>query len=105
VKGTMHFVCAKNALPVQVNLYDRLFKVENPSAEEGDFKSYINENSLNVIHNAYAEADLKNAAIGDKFQFIRLGYFTPDLLSTSGNLIFNRTVTLKDSWSKESKKQ
>ncbi len=104
VKGTMHFVCAKLAVQVQVNLYDRLFKVENPSAEEGDFKSYINENSLLEIHNAYAEADLKNAVVGGKFQFIRLGYFTPDLLSTPDKLIFNRTVTLKDSWSKESKK-
>jgi glutaminyl-tRNA synthetase len=103
VKGTMHFVCAKYAVPVQVNLYDRLFKVENPSAEEGDFKSYINENSLKVIHNAMAESDLKNAAVGDKFQFIRLGYFTPDITSTPQQLIFNRTVTLKDSWAKENK--
>ncbi len=103
VKGTMHFVCAKHAVPIQVNLYDRLFKVENPSAEEGDFKSYINENSLKVIHNAMAESDLKNAAVGDKFQFIRLGYFTPDITSTPQKLIFNRTVTLKDSWAKENK--
>jgi glutaminyl-tRNA synthetase len=104
VKGTMHFVSASHAVPVQVNLYDRLFKVENPSAEEGDFKSYINEDSLKVITKAYAEHDLKNAKQGDKFQFIRLGYFTPDLDSTSDKLIFNRTVTLKDSWAKEAKK-
>lgn len=104
VKGTMHFVSASHAVPVQVNLYDRLFKVENPSAEEGDFKSYINEDSLKVITNAYAEHDLKNAKQGDKFQFIRLGYFTPDLESTPEKLIFNRTVTLKDSWAKEAKK-
>lgn len=104
VKGTMHFVSASHAVPVQVNLYDRLFKVENPSAEEGDFKSYINEESLKVITNAYAEHDLKNAKQGDKFQFIRLGYFTPDLDSTPEKLIFNRTVTLKDSWAKEAKK-
>jgi len=101
VKGTMHFVCAKHALPVQVNLYDRLFKVENPSAEEGDFKSYINENSLQVIDNAYAEADLKNAVAGDKFQFIRLGYFCVDKDSNADKIIFNRTVTLKDSWVKK----
>lgn len=104
VKGTMHFVSASHAVPVQVNLYDRLFKVENPSAEEGDFKSYINEDSLKVITKAYAEHDLKNAKQGDKFQFIRLGYFTPDLDSTPEKLIFNRTVTLKDSWAKEAKK-
>ncbi|MFM7233997.1 MAG: glutamine--tRNA ligase/YqeY domain fusion protein, partial [Flavobacteriales bacterium] len=100
VKGTMHFVSASHAVPVQVNLYDRLFKVENPSAEEGDFKSYINENSLHTVTNAMAENDLRHAKVGDKFQFIRLGYFTPDLDSTSDKLIFNRTVTLKDSWAK-----
>lgn len=104
VKGTMHFVCAKHAVPVQVNLYDRLFKVENPSAEDGDFKSYLNENSLDVISNAYAEADLANAKPGDKFQFIRLGYFNTDDDSTPDKIIFNRTVTLKDSWAKEVKK-
>jgi glutaminyl-tRNA synthetase len=103
VKGTMHFVSASHAVPVEVNLYDRLFKVENPSAEEGDFKSYINENSLQVVTNAMAENDLRNAKVGDKFQFIRLGYFTPDLESTSDKLIFNRTVTLKDSWAKANK--
>ncbi len=103
VKGTMHFVCAKHAVPVQVNLYDRLFKVENPSSEEGDFKTYINENSLQVISNAYAEADLKNAKFGDKYQFIRLGYFCVDKDTTADKIIFNRTVGLKDSWAKESK--
>ena len=103
VKGTMHFVSASHAVPVQVNLYDRLFKVENPSAEEGDFKSYINENSLHVVTNAMAEHDLSNAQVGDKYQFIRLGYFTPDLASTPDKLIFNRTVTLKDSWAKANK--
>lgn len=104
VKGTMHFVCAQHAVPVQVNLYDRLFKVENPSSEEGDFKSYINENSLQVIEKAYAEADLKNTKAGDKFQFIRLGYFCADKDSTSERIVFNRTVGLKDSWTKEAKK-
>ncbi len=104
VKGTMHFVCAKHAVPVQVNLYDRLFKVENPSSEEGDFKTYINENSLQVISNAYAEADLKNAKFGDKYQFIRLGYFCVDKDTTADKIIFNRTVGLKDSWAKEEKK-
>ena len=103
VKGTMHFVSASHAVPVQVNLYDRLFKVENPSAEEGDFKSYINENSLHIVTNAMAENDLRHAKVGEKFQFIRLGYFTPDLDSTADKLIFNRTVTLKDSWAKANK--
>ena len=103
VKGTMHFVSASHAVPVQVNVYDRLFKVENPSAEEGDFKSYINENSLHVVTSAMAEHDLRHANVGDKYQFIRLGYFTPDLDSTPQKLIFNRTVTLKDSWAKANK--
>ena len=104
VKGTMHFVSASHAVPVRVNLYDRLFKVENPSAEEGDFKTYINENSLHVVENAWAEPDVKHSAPGDKFQFIRLGYFTQDTDSTPEALVFNRTVTLKDAWAKESKK-
>jgi glutaminyl-tRNA synthetase len=103
VKGTIHFVSVPHAVPVQVNLYDRLFKVENPSAEEGDFKSYINENSLQIIETAYAEADLKHAKAGDKFQFIRMGYFCADVASTPEKLIFNRTVGLKDSWAKEMK--
>ncbi len=104
VKGTMHFVSAAQAIPVTVNLYDRLFKVENPQAEEGDFKEYLNENSLTVIHQAYAEPDLKNAQPKDRFQFIRLGYFCVDKDSTPDHIQFNRTVTLKDSWAKESKK-
>ncbi len=104
VKGTMHFVSAKQAVPVTVNLYDRLFKVENPQAEEGDFKDYLNENSLTVNTKAFAEPDLKNTNPSDRFQFIRLGYFCADKNSTTDNLIFNRTVTLKDSWAKEVKK-
>jgi len=104
VKGTMHFVSAAQAVPVTVNLYDRLFKVENPQAEEGDFKDYLNENSLTVNTKAFAEPDLKNANPSDRFQFIRLGYFCADKDSTSDKLIFNRTVTLKDSWAKEVKK-
>jgi len=104
VKGTMHFVSAAQAVPVTVNLYDRLFKVENPQAEEGDFKDYLNEKSLTVNTKAFAEPDLKNANPSDRFQFIRLGYFCADKDSTSDKLIFNRTVTLKDSWAKEVKK-
>jgi glutaminyl-tRNA synthetase len=104
VKGTMHFVSALHALPVQVNLYDRLFKVENPSAEEGDFKSYINEQSLTVVQNAYVEPALRDADPGEKFQFIRLGYFCFDQDSKRDQMIFNRTVTLKDTWAKEAGK-
>jgi glutaminyl-tRNA synthetase len=103
VKGIIHWLSEPHSSRAKVNLYDRLFKVENPSAEEGDFKSYINENSLHVVTNAMAEHDLSNAQVGDKYQFIRLGYFTPDLASTPDKLIFNRTVTLKDSWAKANK--
>jgi glutaminyl-tRNA synthetase len=104
VKGTMHFVSAAQAIPVQVNLYDRLFKVENPSAEDGDFKSYINENSLTVVRQAYVEPALRESTLDEKFQFIRLGYFCFDQDSTPEQMIFNRTVTLKDTWAKESGK-
>lgn len=104
VKGTLHWVEAKNAIPVEVRLYERLFKVEDPSSEEGDFKDYINPNSLEIIPSAMAEPSLKTANIGDKFQFLRKGYFCVDKNSTPGKPIFNRTVTLKDTWAKESKK-
>jgi glutaminyl-tRNA synthetase len=104
VKGTIHFVSTAHAVPVRVNLYDRLFRVENPSAEDGDFKDYLNPDSLKVIPHAMAEQDVANATQEDRYQFIRLGYFAPDKDSAPGQLIFNRTVTLKDSWAKELKK-
>jgi glutaminyl-tRNA synthetase len=101
VKGVIHWVDAKSAVPCEVRLYDRLFKVEDPSSEEGDFKDYINPHSLDIIPNALAEPSLKNAKPLDKFQFMRKGYFCVDKDSTSDKLVFNRTVTLKDSWAKE----
>ena len=104
VKGTIHWVSAKHAVPVELRLYDRLFKVENPQAEDGDFKDYINPKSLEIVSNALAEPSLKNAKTLDKFQFIRKGYFCVDKDSSSEKIIFNRTVSLKDSWSKEQKK-
>lgn len=104
VKGTIHWVEASSAIPVEVRLYDRLFGVEDPSSEDGDFKTYLNKNSLQVISNALGEPSLKNARVGDKFQFLRKGYFCVDTDSTSEKLIFNRTVALKDSWAKEQKK-
>lgn len=100
VKGTIHWVSASEALPVTVNLYDRLFHVEDPNAEEGDFKDYINPHSLQTIDTAYAEPALRQARPGESYQFIRKGYFCLDKTSTSGKLMFNRTVTLKDGWSK-----
>jgi len=104
VKGTIHWVSAAHAVRVEVRLYDRLFKVEDPSSEEGDFKDYINPGSLQVIPNAYVEPSLANAAAGDHFQFIRKGYFCADKDSTKEKPVFNRTVTLKDAWAKEVKK-
>jgi glutaminyl-tRNA synthetase len=103
VKGTIHWVCAENADTAEIRLYDRLFRVENPSSEEGDFKEYINPESLSVIRKAYIEPTLRNAVAGDRFQFLRKGYFCVDKESSPGHLIFNRTVGLKDSWAKETK--
>lgn len=104
VKGTIHWVSVPHAKEVEVRLYDRLFQDENPAAAE-DFKASINPNSLQIIEKAYAEPDLANAELGKGYQFIRLGYFNLDSKNTTEDkLVFNRTVTLKDSWAKESKK-
>ena len=104
VKGTIHWVSAAHAVQAEVRLYDRLLKVENPSQEEGDFKDYINPDSLQVISNAYLEPSLKDAAVGASYQFIRKGYFCVDKDTTPGSIIFNRSVSLKDAWAKEVKK-
>jgi len=100
VKGTIHWVSVPHALTAEIRLYDRLFQVEDPSSEEGDFKEYINPNSLQVLENAYIEPDLANAKMGENYQFMRKGYFVLDKESTPKHLIFNRTVTLKDAWVK-----
>jgi glutaminyl-tRNA synthetase len=105
VKGTIHWVSAAYAIPAEVRLYDRLFRVENPAAEEGDFKSYLNPESLTIIPNAWLEPSLGAVQEGEYFQFLRKGYFYPDRNhSTLGKMVFNRTVTLKDAWARESKK-
>ena len=93
-----------DALKSEIRLYDRLFKVENPSQEEGDFKEYINADSLQIITKAYVEPSLSNSEVGNHFQFIRKGYFCLDKQSTKEKLVFNRTVSLKDAWAKEVKK-
>ena len=100
VKGTIHWVSAAHAINAEVRLYDRLFKVENPTSEEGDFKNNINPDSLHIISNAYVEPALQAATMEDRFQFIRKGYFCLDKDSSAQQLIFNRTVTLKDTWEK-----
>lgn len=101
-KGTIHWISTAHAATAEVRLYDRLFKVENPASEEGDFKTYINENSLQVLPKVYVEKALLEAKPGEPVQFIRKGYFTIDNVhSTNDKLVFNRTVTLKDSWGKK----
>ena len=100
VQGTLHWVSAAEAVPVELRLYDRLFKVENPAMEEGDFKDYINPDSLEIIKTAVAEPSLANAAPQERFQFLRKGYFCLDRESTAEKIIFNRTVGLKDAWAK-----
>src|SRR5688572_18676470 len=104
VKGTLHWVEVTNAVTAEVRLYDRLFKVEDPSGEEGDFKDYINPGSLQTIQTVYAEPALKNSKLNERYQFLRKGYFTLDNKDTYARLVFNRTVTLKDAWAKEQKK-
>ena len=106
VKGTLHWVSARHAVDAEVRLYDRLFAVENPSAEtDKDFRELLNPDSLKVVTNAKVEPYLAQIAKPeDKFQFQRIGYFCVDLDSTPEHLVFNRTITLKDSWAKAQKK-
>ena len=106
VKGTIHWVSVKHALSAEVRLYDRLFSVENPEGDkEKEFTEFLNPNSLEILPDCKVEPFLTNAKSGDKFQFERKGYFCVDSkLSTPEHLVFNRTVTLRDSWAKIAKK-
>lgn len=106
VKGTLHWVSAEHAIDATVRLYDRLFDVENPAAEaDRDFREMLNPESLKVVTGVKIEPFLaENAQVGNRFQFQRIGYFTPDYDSTPDNIIFNRTIALKDSWEKAQKK-
>jgi len=101
VKGTIHWVSVPHAKTADVRLYDRLFQVDDPSNEDGDFKDYLNPTSLHILPKTYIEPDLATAIPGKGYQFIRKGYFTLDKNSTSDKLVFNRTVTLKDGWVKK----
>ena len=103
VKGTLHWVSAAHCLKAEVRLYDRLFSVENPAADERDFHELLNPDSLKVLQNCYVEEYLKDKRPGDFLQFQRIGYFMPDPDSTDGKLVFNRTVGLKDTWAKINK--
>ena len=107
VKGTIHWVSARHAVPAEVRLYDRLFTVEHPDMDkERDFKEFINPDSLEVLKGCMLEPSLARAAAGQRFQFERQGYFTLDSKdSSTDNLVFNRIVTLRDSWAKMAKKK
>ena len=102
VKGTIHWVSAEHAIQAEVRLYENLFTVSEPENEKdgADYKSFLNPDSLRVLKNCLVEPSLKNAAPGDSFQFERLGYFCVDNDSTPGKLIFNRSVSLRDTWAK-----
>jgi glutaminyl-tRNA synthetase len=102
VKGAIHWVSAKHAIPAEVRLYDRLFTVEAPDdvPEGADYKSNLNPDSLKIV-TAMVEPYLKNAKVSDHYQFERVGYFSVDPDATPDRPVFNRTVTLKDSWTKK----
>ncbi len=102
VKGTLHWVSISHAIKAEVREYDRLFLEEAPdSHEEKNFMEFLNPNSLTIIKEAYLEPFLANAILDDKYQFQRLGYFTLDQDSTKSNLVYNKTVGLKDTWAKQ----
>jgi glutaminyl-tRNA synthetase len=102
VKGTIHWVSAQHALDAEIRLYDRLFNTPDPdNTEEGKtFLDNLNPDSLTILFGCKIEPSLKNSLAGDRFQFERQGYFCTDLDATQDALVFNRTVSLKDSWAK-----
>ncbi len=102
VKGTLHWVSVAHSVPAEVRLYDRLFNVENPSADDRDFRELLNPDSLKVLTNCYVEKFAAENPTGNRYlQFQRTGYFTADKNSTPDHLVFNRTVSLKDTWAKQ----
>jgi glutaminyl-tRNA synthetase len=106
VDATLHWVSAAHSFPVEVRLYDRLFRAANPLEEGPNFTDYLNTKSLEVLKSCRVEPSLANAAPGSRFQFERLGYFCVDPVDSSEKaLVFNRTITLRDSWAKISEKE
>jgi glutaminyl-tRNA synthetase len=104
VKGTLHWVSARHSIPAEIRIYDRLFIDEAPDGhKDRDFREFINPDSLQIDRKARLEPNLKDAKPGERFQFTRLGYFVVDTDSKNENLIFNRTVTLRDTWKKNKK--
>ncbi len=106
VKGTLHWVSAAHALPAEVRLYETLFTQEDPMSwqEGGDFTDGLNPDSKRVLTGCRVEPSLADAAVAERFQFERTGYFAVDEDSAAGALVFNRTVSLRDSWAKVQKK-
>jgi len=100
VKATLHWVSAKHAVKAEVRLYNTLFTKTEPGAESGDFLTDLNPDSLEVLDPCYIEPSITGSAPGSRYQFERMGYFCVDSDSTGDSLIFNRTVTLKDTWAK-----
>jgi glutaminyl-tRNA synthetase len=103
VKGVIHWVCAKHAVPAEIRLYDRLFNTADLGSIEDDFTNHLNPDSLK-IQQGFAEPSLVEATMEDRFQFMRIGYFCLDRDAKKDNLVFNRTVTLRDMWAKEQQK-
>jgi glutaminyl-tRNA synthetase len=101
VKGTLHWVSAAHAKPAEVRLYDRLFDTEQPgTSDDRHFADELNPGSLEVVSEAWVEPSVQDAAPETRYQFERLGYFAVDADSTGDRMVFNRTVTLRDSWAK-----
>jgi glutaminyl-tRNA synthetase len=101
VRGTLHWVSAPHALEAEVRLFDHLFTEPNPNAlTDDDFKANLNPNSLEVLQSCQVESSLDGAAQGTQYQFLRTGYFCVDPDSSDEKLVFNRTVTLRDTWAK-----
>ncbi|GAA6528054.1 MAG: glutamine--tRNA ligase/YqeY domain fusion protein [Prevotella sp.] len=105
VKGTLHWVSQDNCKEAEIREYDRLFTVENPSADERDFRELLNPNSLHILQHCYVENYAADRKPGEYLQFQRIGYFMADLDSTPGHLIYNKTVNLKDTWAKMKNKE
>ena len=104
VKGTLHWVSARHSIDAEIRLYDRLFVNEDPAGQkEDDYRQFLNPDSLKIMKACKLEPSLGSAKPQDKFQFQRLGYFCVDYDSKPGNMVFNRTVPLKDTWAKMNK--
>ena len=105
IKATLHWVSESHAICAEIRLYDRLFSVENPTAQKGDYTEYLNKDSLKILKTCKIEAAIKNLKAFDRFQFLRKGYFCIDPDTNKGKIIINQTVGLRDTWSKIKKQQ